>query len=72
MRRTRWNLLINKEVKEWNNEDSVPFVKKEIDVHTRKSIARIHRILNHKRIENMEYVYRNAEKLNPETRALIK
>ena len=31
----------------------------------------LHRILNHKKVEQMEYAYRNAGKLNSETRKLI-
>ena len=39
---------------------------------TRGSTAKVHRILNHRRVENMKYAYKNAGKLTPETRALIK
>ena len=67
------HMLINLEtVGEWTDEDSVCFVKKEDDVTTRKAVSKIHRILNHKRIEQMEYVYRNAGKLDTETRKMIR
>ena len=66
-------MLINLEtVGEWTDEDSVCFVKKEDDVTTRKAVSKIHRILNHKRIEQMEYAYRNAGKLDTETRKMIR
>ena len=55
------HMLIKLEkVGEWNDEESVQYVKKESDVNSRKAISKIHRILNHKKIEQMEYAYRNA------------
>ena len=44
-----------KKFREWNKIDSVNQVKKEVYVLTRDSIAKVHRILNHKKVENMEY-----------------
>ena len=59
------HMLINLEkVGEWTKEDSVCFVKKENDVNTRKAVSKINRILNHKKLEQMEYAYRNAGKLD--------
>ena len=66
-------MLINLEkVGEWTEEDSVCFVKKENDVNTRKSVCKIHRIMNHKKVDPMEYAYRNVGKLDSVTRKLIK
>lgn len=35
----------------------VHYVKKDINVTTRKAITKINRILNHNKIENMDYAY---------------
>ena len=67
------HMLIKLEkVGEWNDEESVHYVKKESDVNSRKAISKIHRILNHKKIEQMEYAYRNVGRLDTETRRIIK
>ena len=67
------HMLINLErVGEWTDKDSICFVKKEKDVTTMKAIAKIHKILNHKKIEQMEYAYRNAGKLYSDTRKMIR
>ena len=47
-------------------------MKKEIDVNTRKEVNKINIILNYKKVEQMEYVYKNARKLDSLTRKLIK
>ena len=39
--------------KGWSDVDSVHYVKKE--VHTRKFVVKIHRILNNKMVEYIEY-----------------
>ena len=66
-------MLINLEkVGECTEEGSVCFVKKENYVNTRRAVSKMHRILNHKKVEQMEYAYRNAGKLDSETRKLIK
>ena len=66
-------MLVNLEkVGEWTDEESIYYVKKETDVNTRKAVTKIHKILNHKRVEQMEFAYRNAGKLDTETRKLIK
>ena len=58
-------MLIDQEnVGELTEERSVCFVKKESDVISNKIVNKIHRILNHKRVEQMEYTYRIAENLN--------
>ena len=51
--------------------ERIYFVKKEKDVTTKKAIAKINKILNHKKIEQMEYAFRNAGKLNSGTRKTI-
>ena len=66
------HMLMNLErVGEWTDEDSVYLVK-EKNGTMRKAINKIHRILNHKKMEQMEYAFRNAWKLNTETRRLTK
>ena len=65
------HMLIKLErIGEWTDKDSVYFIK-EKDVTTKKAIAKIHKILNHKKIEQMEYAFRNAGKLNTEIRKTI-
>ena len=64
-------MLINLErVGELIDEDSVYLVK-EKDVITRKAIVKIHKILNHKKKEQMEYAFRNAGKLTTEIKKTI-
>ena len=59
------------ESREWTDEESIYYVRKETDVKTRKAVSKIHRILSHKRGEQMEFAYKNAGKLDTETRRLI-
>ena len=67
------HMVVNlKRVGKWNNEDSIYLVKTENDVTTKKAITKIHKILNHTKIEQMIYAYDNAGKLNTEVRKLIK
>ena len=46
-------------------------VENEDEVCSDKAIRKIHKILNHKSKEQMHYAYRNAGKLNEETRKEI-
>ena len=46
-------------------------VENEDDISSDKTILNIHKILNHISKENMHYAYRNAEKLNDETKNKI-
>ena len=46
-------------------------VENEDEVNSDKAIQKIHKILNHKSKEQMHYAYRNAGKLNEETRKNI-
>ena len=46
-------------------------MKKETDVNTRSAVSKIHRKLNHKRIEQMDFAYRNAGKLDEGIRKRI-
>ena len=55
----------------WKDEDAVFLVEKEKDVQSFKAVQKIHKILNHKQKEQMYYAYRNAGKLNGETKKLI-
>ena len=57
---------------EWNNEEIIHYIKKERDVNSRKDLSKISRILNHKKIEQIVHAYRNAVKLDIETRNMIK
>ena len=69
----RGHILVKLEkVGEWNNEESIHNMKKESEVNSRKTISKIHRILNHKKIELMECAYRNASRLDTRTRNIIK
>ena len=43
------------EVREWNIENSVYLINKEDDINTKKCITKIHKILNHKKIEQIKY-----------------
>ena len=55
-----------KRVSKWNNDETENYVT------TKKAITKIHKVLNHKKIEQMVYAYNNAGKLNTEVRKLIK
>ena len=55
----------------WKNKDAIYLVDNEDDVSSDKAIWKIHKILNHKSKEQMHYVFRNAGKLNEETRKKI-
>ena len=46
-------------------------MEKEKVTNNEISIEKIHRILNHKEVKNMEYVFRIAGKINPTTVKLI-
>ena len=58
-------------VGEWNDDKVIFLVKTEKDVNSMKAVAQIHKILNHKRKEQMYYAYRNARKLDKETKKII-
>ena len=46
-------------------------IEDEEEVSSDKAIRKFHKILNHKSKEQMHYAYRNAGKLNEETRKKI-
>ena len=48
-------LIKLEKVVEWNNDDSVLYVNNHGDVTTRKAVEKVHRVFNHKKMENMEY-----------------
>ena len=56
----------------WKEEDTVFMVEKEDNVKTLKAVKKIHKNLNHKSKEQMMYAFRNAGKLDEDTRKLIK
>ena len=58
-------------VGEWKNEDVIYLVKSEKDVSSRNAVTRIHKILNHKKKDQMYFAYRNAGKLDSSTRKVI-
>ena len=47
-------------------------MKEESNINTRKALSLIPRILNQKRVGEIEFSYRNTGKLDTETRKLIK
>ena len=49
-------------VGKWNDDDAVFLVKKEENIADFKSVKRIHKILNHKKKEQLYYTYRNTGK----------
>ena len=57
---------------EYTIEESIVYSMKEGKIHTKKEVKRSHEFLNHKRKKNLEYVYRNSEKFDTETRKNIK
>ena len=59
-------------VGKWTYEESIYYVKNESDVNRRKPMSKIHIILNHKRVEQIGFAYRNARNLDTEKRKFIK
>ena len=56
-------MLINLErVGKWTDEESIHYVTEESDVNTRIAANKIYRILNYKRVDQMEFAYRNTQK----------
>ena len=53
-------------------EDDFYMVEKEKDLKMLKAVKSIHKNLNYKSREQMEYAFRNAGKLDKDTRKLIK
>ena len=54
------------------DEESVNFLKEEDDaVVSESAVRKIHKILNHKSKEKMNYAYSNAGKMTPEARKWI-
>ena len=58
-------------VGKWEDKDAIYLVENEDEVNSDKAIWKIHKILNHKSKEQMHYAFRNAGKLNEETRKKI-
>ena len=66
-------MIVNLErVGEYSFEECVLYVKKEEDVNRYTAVRKIHKILNHKKEDQMLFAYRNAGKLTPEVRKIIK
>ena len=63
------HLLVQLElVGRWTDEDAVFLVQEEDDLKTITAVTRIHKVLNHKQKEQMLYAFRNAGKLDGDTR----
>ena len=58
-------------VGKWEDKDVIYLVEKEYEVKSDKAIKKIHKILNHKSKEQMQYAFRNAGKLDEETKEKI-
>ena len=55
----------------WQDEDAIHMVKEEKDLKSIKAVTKIHKVLNHKTKEQMLFAFRNAGKLDDETRKMI-
>merc|ERR1711905_37234 len=55
----------------WNEDEAVFLVQKEKDIKSSTAVEAIHRKLNHKSKEQMLYAFKNAGKLDTETRKNI-
>ena len=65
------HLLVKLElVGKWRDDDAVFLVQEEDDLKTIKAVTKIHKVLNHKTKEQMLYAFRNAGKLDGDTRRL--
>ena len=58
-------------VGKWKDKDAVFLVKEEKDLKSLKAVTKIHKVLNYKQREQMFFTFRNAGKLDEETRQLI-
>ena len=58
-------------VGKWKDKDAIFLVENEDKVNSEEVIWKIHKILNHKSKEQMHYAFKNAGKLNEETRKKI-
>ena len=66
------HLLVKLElVGRWKDEDAVFLVKEEDNLKMLKAVTKIHKVLNHKQKEQMLFAFRNAGKLDGDTRQLI-
>ena len=66
------HLLANLElVSKWNNDEAVYLVKTEKEVTSFKAVKKIHKVLNHKKKEQMYYAYMNAGKYNEDIKKTI-
>ena len=67
------HLLVNLElVGKWEDSEAILLVEKEDDGKSENVIKKMHKTLNHKGSEQLIYAYRNTEKLDKETKQLIK
>ena len=51
---------------------AVFYIEKKKVGANKKDIEKMHRVLNHKGVRNMEFAFRNAGRLDPQLRKLIK
>ena len=57
---------------EISDEDTVFYMEKKGIGAKKKDIEKLHRVLNHKGVRNMEFAFRNAERLDAEVSKMIK
>ena len=57
---------------EIGHEETVMYIENNDIGTNKKSIEKLHRVLNHKGVKNMEFAFRNAGRLDPQLSKLIK
>ena len=57
---------------EIGHEETVMYIEKKDVGSNKREIEKLHRVLNHKRIKNFEFAFRNVGRLNPQVSKLIK
>ena len=65
MSKGRHQLVKLESLEEWNQERSIMYVKENDVVLNKRSMEKVHRVLNHKSAKNMEFAFRSAGKLEP-------
>ena len=57
---------------EISNEEAVFYIEKKKVGANKKDIERMHRVLNHKGVRNMEFAFRNAGRMDTQVGKMIK
>ena len=57
---------------EWSQEKSIMYIKLNDVGSNKRDIDKIHRVLNHKGVKNLEFAFRNVGKLDPKISKMIK